>query len=86
MMRAASWRRWPRPSAISWSRRSHWACWTSTYAANLLIKQHGDGATANARKRSAELAAMGEPEGAEAYLRIAAAMIALLDSPSAALH
>ena len=46
-------------------------------AANVILKQHGDGAMAHARSRIAELSVAGDAEGVAAWSRIVVAIEAL---------
>ena len=50
-------------------------------AANLIMKQHGNGAMAHAHSRIAELSAAGDAEGVIVWSRIAVAIEALGAAP-----
>jgi hypothetical protein len=57
-----------------------------TRAAHLLIQQHGDGATAEARKRVDDLRRSGDTDGADTCLRIIVAIGTLGTPPTDARH
>ena len=54
--------------------------------AHLLIQQHGDGATAEARKRVDDMRRRGDEEGVDVWLRIIVAIGTLGERPTGARH
>jgi hypothetical protein len=57
-----------------------------TRTAHLLIQQHGDGATAEARKRVEEMRRLGDADGTDTWLRIIVAIGTLGTPPTDARH
>jgi hypothetical protein len=57
-----------------------------TRAAHLLIQEHGDGATAEARKRVDDMRRKGDTDGADTWLRIIVVIGTLGTPPTDARH